>query len=132
MAISDLQTNVLLLQQSTGHDLSKSKKSARGNTSKDGSNFEDQDYDVERTSKYIDTPIASRGKGIVENDDSDQDSEANFKHRGCKKCKIFAANTYGVALGDSFFNDIQRCSDTPTDLENVTYFAFCFRILQDL
>ena len=53
------------------HDSSKSKKSARGNTSKDGSYFEDQDYDVEHIGKSIDSPIASRGEGTVENDDSD-------------------------------------------------------------
>jgi len=106
--------------------LSKSKKSAWGNTSKDRSDFEDQDYDVEHTDELIDTPVASRGEGIIENDDSDQDSKANFKRRGLKKCKIVAANTSRVALGDSFFNDIQSCSNMLTNLEDVTYFPFLF------
>jgi len=30
-----------------------------------------------------------------------------------------------MALGDSFFNDIQSCSDMPTNLEDVTCFPFC-------
>ena len=41
VTISDLRTNVALLQQSAGHDLSKFKKSTRGNVSKDRSDFED-------------------------------------------------------------------------------------------
>ena len=131
-AISDLRTNVVLLQQSARHDLSKSKKNTRGNTSKDGSDFENQDYDIEHTGEYIDTPVASRAEGIIENDDSYCDLRANFKRRGRKKGKIFIANTSRVALRDIFFNDIQSCSEMPTDLENVTCFPFCFRILQDL
>ena len=126
VTISDLRTNVVLLQQSVGYDLSKSKKSARGNTSKDRTDFEDQDDDIKHTDEFIDIPIASRGEGIVENDDTDQDSEANFKRRGRKKCKIIAANTSRVTLGDSFFNDIQICSDMPTNLEDTTDFPFLF------
>ena len=102
MTISDFRTNVALLQQSAGHDLYKFKKSARGNISKNGSDFQDRDDDVEHTGKFIDTPVASRGEGVVENDDGDQDSEANFKRRGHKKCKIVAANTSRMALGDNF------------------------------
>ncbi|KAJ8440053.1 hypothetical protein Cgig2_025532 [Carnegiea gigantea] len=45
VTISDLRANVGLLQQTAGHDPSKSKKNIRGNTSKDGSDFEDQDSD---------------------------------------------------------------------------------------
>ena len=74
MTVCDLRANVVLLQQSAGHDLSTSQKSARGYTSKDGSDFKDQHYDVEHTGESIDIPIASRGEGIVEDDDSDQDS----------------------------------------------------------
>ena len=125
MTISDLRTNFALLQQSAGHDLSKFKKSARDNISKDGSDFEDRDDDVEHTGEFIDTPIASRGEDIIENDDSDQDSEANLKRCGRKKCKIVAANTSRMAFEDSFFNDIQNCSDMPTNLEDVTCFPFC-------
>ena len=99
-------TKSIVTLPSVGHDLFKSKKSARGNTSKDGSDFKDQDHNVEHTEKSIDTPIANRGEGTVQNDDSNQDSEANFKCRGCKKRKTFVANTSRVALGDSFFNDI--------------------------
>jgi len=125
VTISDLRTNVALLQQSAGHDLSKFKKSARGNISKDGSDFKDRDDDVEHTGEFIDTPVASTGEGVIENDNSDQDSEANFKRYGRKKRKIVAANTSRMALGDSFFNDIQSCSDMPTNLEDVTCFPFC-------
>ena len=85
MTISDLRANVDLLQLSEGHDPSKSKKNRRGNTSKDGSDFEDQDSDVERTGEYLDTPAADRGGDTIDNDDSDQDSEANFKRCGHKK-----------------------------------------------
>ena len=106
--------------------MSKFIKSARGNISKDGSDFEDRDDDVEHTGEFIDTPITSRGEDAVKNDDSDQDSEANFKRRGRKKRKIVAANTSRMALGDSFFNDIQSCSDMPTNLEDVTCFPFCY------
>jgi len=84
VTISDLRANVGLLQQSAGHDPSKSKKNTRGHTSKEGSNFEDQDSDVERT-ESLDTPIADQGGDAIENDDSDQDSEAKFKRRGHKK-----------------------------------------------
>jgi len=126
VTISDLRTNVGLLQQSAGHDLSKFKKSARGNISKDGSDFEDRDDDVEHTGEFIDTFVTSRGEGVVENDDSDQDSKANFKRRGRKKRKIVAASTSRMALEDSFFNDIPSCSDMPTNLDDVTYFPFCF------
>ena len=116
---------MLLFFSSAGHDPSKSKKSVRGNTSKDGSYFEDQDYDVEYTGKSIDTLVANRGDGIVENDDSDQDSEVNFKRHGRKKRKIVAASTSRMVLEDNFFNDIPSCSDMPTNLEDVTYFPFC-------
>ena len=85
VTIRDLRANVVLLQQSAGHDLSKSKKSAGGDNSMDGSDFEDQDYDVEHIGEFIDTHVASRGEGIIKNDDSDQDSEANFKRRRRKK-----------------------------------------------
>jgi len=61
--------------------------SARGNTSKDGSYLEDQDYVVKHTGESIDTLVASRGEDIVENDDSDQDSEANFKRHGRKNAR---------------------------------------------
>jgi len=86
VTISDLRANVGLLQQSAGHDHSKSKKKRRGNTSNDGSDFEDQDSDVERTGEPLDTPIGDRGGKTIDNDDSDQDSEANFKRCGHKKC----------------------------------------------
>jgi len=49
MTICDLRANVVLLQQGAGYDPSKSKKSTGGDTSKDGSDFEDQDYDAEHT-----------------------------------------------------------------------------------
>jgi len=65
------------------------KKSARGDTSKDGFDFEDQYYDVEHTGESIDTLIASKGEGTVDNDDSDKDLEANFK-RERKNRKIIA------------------------------------------
>ncbi|KAJ8434404.1 hypothetical protein Cgig2_002606 [Carnegiea gigantea] len=45
VTISDLRANVGLFQQSARHDPSKSKKNRRGNTSKDGSDFEDRDSD---------------------------------------------------------------------------------------
>ena len=64
MTISDLRDNVGLFQQSVGHDPSKSKKNRRGNTLKDGSDFEDQDSEVEQTEESLDTPIAHRG-GIL-------------------------------------------------------------------
>jgi len=67
--------------------LFKSKKSTRGNTSKDGSDFEDQDYDVEHTVESINTAVVSRGEGIVENDDNGKDSKANFKRRGRKNAR---------------------------------------------
>lgn len=81
MTISDLRINVGLLQQSVGHDPSKSKKDTNGHTSKEGSDFEDQDSNVEQTDESLDTPIADRGGDTVENDDSDQDSETNFKRK---------------------------------------------------
>ena len=124
MTIRDLRANIVLLQQSAGYDPSKSNKCARGNTSKNGSNFADQDYDAEHTGEFIDTLITSREEGTVENYDNDQDSEANLKSRGSKKCKILTVNTLRVALGDSFFNNIQSCSDMPTNLEEVTCFPF--------
>ena len=74
MTIIDVRANIGLLQQSAGHDPPKSKKNTRGNTSKEGSDFEDQDSDVERTDESLDTPIANRGGDIVENDNSDQNS----------------------------------------------------------
>ena len=125
MTISDLRTNVALLQQSASHDLSKLKKNAKGNISKDGSDLEDRDDDVEHTGEFIDTPVASKGEGVVETDDSDQDSETNFKRRGRKKRKIVAASASRMTLGDSFFNDNHSCSDMPTNLEDVTYSPFC-------
>jgi len=124
--ICDLRADVVLLQQSAGHDLSKSKKSTGGNPLKVGSDFEDQDYDVEHIGEFIDTSVASRRDDIIENDDSDKDLEANFKHPRCKKRKIIVAYTSKVALGDIFFNNIQSCSDMPTNLEDVTFFPFLF------
>ena len=59
MIISDLRANVGLLQQGAGHDPSKFKKNTRGNTSKDGSNFENQDFEVEWTRESLDTPITN-------------------------------------------------------------------------
>jgi len=53
VAISDLRANVCLLQHNAWHDASKSKKNTMGNTSKEGSNFEDQDSDVEQTNKSL-------------------------------------------------------------------------------
>jgi len=87
VTISDLRANVGLLQQSTGYDPSKSKKNRRGNTSKDGSYFKDQDSDVERIEDLLILLLLIEGDNI-DNDDSDQDSEANFKRHGHKKCKI--------------------------------------------
>jgi len=60
VTISDLMTNVALLRYSAGHDLSKFEKSARGNISKDGCDFEDRDDDVEHTGEFIDTPVVRR------------------------------------------------------------------------
>ncbi|KAJ8435025.1 hypothetical protein Cgig2_013675 [Carnegiea gigantea] len=123
VTIDDLRANVDFLQQSAGHDPSKSKKSRRGNTSKDGSDFEDQDSDAERTGESLDTTVADRGGDIIDSDDSDQDSEANFKHHGHKKCNTATANTFSAPLGDSFFNGITSCSDM-SNLEDVIALLF--------
>jgi len=66
VTISDLRSNVGLLQQSARHDPSKSKKNTRGNTSKEGSNFEDQDSDAERIGESLDDLITNRGGDTVE------------------------------------------------------------------
>ena len=75
--------------------------------------FEDHNYDAERTGESLDAPIADRGGDTIDNDDSDQDSEANFKRHGHKKRKTVTANTSSAPLGDSFFNGITSCSDMP-------------------
>ncbi|KAJ8430754.1 hypothetical protein Cgig2_009059 [Carnegiea gigantea] len=113
MTISDLRANVSLLQQSAGHDPSKSKKNRRGNTSKDGSDFEDQDSKVERIGESLDTPITNRGGDTIDNDDSNQVQKLTLNVVGIKKCNTVAANTSSAALGDSFFNGITSCSDMP-------------------
>ena len=124
MIISDLRGNVGLLQQSAGHDLSKSNKNTRGNSSKEGPDFEDQDYDAERTDKSLDTPIIDQGSNTAKNVDSDQASEANFEHHRHKKCKTVIADTSRAPLRDSFFNDITSYSDMP-NVEDVTCSSLC-------
>ena len=47
VTISNLKSNVDLLQQNAGRDPSKSEENTRGNTLNEGSNFEDQDSNVE-------------------------------------------------------------------------------------
>ncbi|KAJ8443850.1 hypothetical protein Cgig2_010314 [Carnegiea gigantea] len=84
VTISDLRANVALFQLTTGHDPSKS-KNTRANTSKEGSDFEDQDSDAKQIGESLDTRVANRQGDTIKNDDSDKDSEANFKHRGHKK-----------------------------------------------
>ncbi|KAJ8438229.1 hypothetical protein Cgig2_028132 [Carnegiea gigantea] len=125
VTISDLRANVGLLQQSAGHDPSMSKKNRRGNASKDGSDFEDQDSDVEWTGKSLDTPVADRGRDTIDNDDSDQDSEGNFKRCGHKKRKTVAANTSSAPLSDSFFNGVTSYSDMPNLEDALTYQHQC-------
>ncbi|KAJ8426680.1 hypothetical protein Cgig2_018771 [Carnegiea gigantea] len=111
VTISDPRANVGLLQKSAGYDPSK------GHVLKDESDFDDQDSDADQTNESSDIQIANRGfRG------SDQDSKANFKHRGYKKRRTVAANTYGLLRGDSFFNNIQSCSEIQTNLENVPCF----------
>ena len=57
----------------------------RRHISKDEYDFEGQDSDVEQTGESSDVHIKNRGKDTIKNDVSDQDSEDNFKHHGCKK-----------------------------------------------
>jgi len=102
VTISDLRTNVALLHQSARHNLSKFKKSTRGNILKDGSDFKEWDDDVEHTGEFIDTPVACRWEGIVENDDSHQDSEVNFKRRGAKNARLLLQILEGWLLETVF------------------------------
>jgi len=125
VAVCDLRANIVLLQQSARHDPSKSKKSTRGNTSKDGSNFEDSDYDAEHAGESMILLFPVKERALLKMMTVTKIQKLTLNIVGAKKCKIVATNTSKVALGDSFFNDIQSCSHIPLNLEDVTCFPFC-------
>ncbi|KAJ8433264.1 LOW QUALITY PROTEIN: hypothetical protein Cgig2_001662 [Carnegiea gigantea] len=117
-----LSVNVGLLPKSVGYDPSKSKKNTRGHISNDESVSRAKILMLNRLS--TDVHLTNRGEDTVENNNSNQDLEVNFKHRARKKCNTVGANTSRLLLGDSFLNDIQSCSYMPTSLEDVPCLLF--------
>jgi len=46
--------------------------------------------------------------GLRDGSDSEYDSEANFRHGGCKRHETITLANIGVSLGYEFFDDIER------------------------
>ncbi|KAJ8437698.1 hypothetical protein Cgig2_030720 [Carnegiea gigantea] len=113
MTISDLRANVGLLQQSAGHDPSKSKKNRRGNTSKDRSDFEDQDSDVEQIGESLDTPIADRGGPLSIMMIVTRIQKLTLNVMGIKNARLSLPILPVRLLEIVFFNGITSCSDMP-------------------
>lgn len=68
MTISNLKTNVDLLQNSTKYDPHKSKKNTRASSSKDDLDLEDQDSNTKVTGESINTHVTIIEEGTLGND----------------------------------------------------------------
>lgn len=61
-------------------------------------------------------------ENLEEGSDSELDSEANFKQGGRKRHVIMILRNARVSFGDTFFNDVERCSTDQANLDDVHLF----------
>ena len=70
--------------------------------------------------------------GLTDGSDIKHDSEANFKHGGCKRRKIVTPIDIGVSLVDDFFDDKESCSTELTNLDEIVFLCFIISRLSSL
>jgi len=126
VTINDLRTNVSFLEKSSEANSSRCEKEEEVGFSKKIQGKKGKtpmDDKVPETDGIIrespDIHLIEKKRG---RSDSEYDSEANFRHGGCKRCETMTPTAVGGSLGDDFFDDIESCSTEPTNLDEVTPF----------
>ena len=73
--------------------------------------------------------LADRKQGLAPDNDSEPESEANFRHGGRKRLETVTPRDVRVNLRDDFFDDIQSCSGKPANLEDVCTIPLPFTLI---
>ena len=93
------------------------------------------DLDVEGSESGDDTHrsmkvhLIDRKRGLAKDSDSEPKSEANFRHRGCKRRETMTPRDARVDLGDDFFDDVQSCSGKPANLDDICAIPSPFTVI---
>jgi len=66
--------------------------------------------------------LIDRKQSLGDESDCEYDSEANFRHEGCKRYETITPTNIGEPLRDDFFDDIESCSIELANLDDITLF----------